>query len=338
MDALSEVLKTIRLDGAMYINAEFTAPWCAAASYGLPRATAQTAGADHIVFFHCLTEGQCNARLVDGEETLSLRSGDLILFPHDHRHLLGSDLQLPPVDADSVTPKAAAGELIQLRHGGGGVATRFVCGYLACNRRVSKALLAALPEMLRIPLRDDLTGTWLFELLLHGVNESSAQRPGAQSILAKLSELLFAEALRRYASCQPGQQGWLAGLQDPIVGRALALLHRQPAHAWTVEALAGAVASSRSVLAERFTRLTGESPMQYLTGYRLALAAQALRSGRDGIASIAANVGYGSEAAFTRAFKREFELPPAAWRKREAIDVAGASPGSPATAPAAPAS
>lgn len=325
MDALSEVLKTIRLDGAVYINAEFTAPWCAAASYGLPRSTAQTAGADHIVFFHCLTEGHCSARLVDGGDTLELRSGDLIMFPHDHRHLLGSDLRLPPVDANSVTPKVPPGELIQLKHGGGGDSTRFVCGYLACNRRVSKALLASLPEMLHVPLREDPASAWLFDLLLLGVNESSAQRPGAQSILAKLSELLFAEALRRYADRLPEQQGWLAGLQDPIVGRALALLHRQPAYAWTVETLASRVASSRSALAERFARLTGESPMQYLAGYRLALAAQALRSGREPVANIAANVGYGSEAAFTRAFKREFELPPAAWRKRDVAGAAGAA-------------
>ncbi|HET6545681.1 MAG TPA: AraC family transcriptional regulator [Rhodanobacteraceae bacterium] len=327
MDALSEVLKTIRLDGAVYIHAEFTAPWCAEVCYGLPRATAQGAGADHIIFFHCLTEGRCRARLAEGGETLELRSGDLIVFPHDHRHLLGSDLRLTPVDANSVTPKAPPGELIQLRHGGGGEATRFVCGYLACNRRVSRALLSALPQLLHVPLRDDPAGAWLLDLLMLGVHESSLMRPGAQSILTKLSELLFAEALRRYDhDLPPEQQGWLSGLRDPIVGRALAMLHRQPAHAWTVDALAGAVSSSRSVLAERFTRLTGESPMQYLTGHRLALAAQALRSSHDPVARIAARVGYGSEAAFTRAFKREFTMPPVAWRKCGAMGAAGSWP------------
>lgn len=329
MDALSEVLKTIRLDGAVYLNAEFTAPWCAEACYGMPRGGAQVAGADHIIFFHCLTEGRCYARLADGGDELELRSGDLMVFPHDHRHLLGSDLRLPAVDASSVTPRAPPGELIQLRYGGGGEATRFVCGYLACNRRVSRALLSALPEMLRVPLREDPSSAWLLDLLLLGVNESSTHRPGAQSVLTKLSELLLTEALRRYADeLPPDQPGWLAGLRDPIVGRALALLHRQPADAWTVEALAHAVASSRSALAERFLRLTGQPPMHYLTGYRLALAAQALRSGQLSVATIALQVGYGSEAAFTRAFKREFAMPPAAWRRHETDGPANAGPSS----------
>ncbi len=316
MDSLSEVLKTIRLDGAVYLNAEFTAPWCVQAQYGLPRDTVR---ADHVIFFHCLVEGCCHARLVDGDDTLDLQVGDLIVFAHDHRHLLGSDLGLPAIDATLITPPAPVDELIQLRHGGGGDATRFVCGYLACNRRMSLPLLSALPQMLRVRLGGDAGSTWLLDLLRLGVRESIAGHAGAESIRAKLSELLFAEALRRHAeSLPPDATGWLAGLRDPLVGRALALIHTQSAHAWTVETLAREVASSRSVLAERFVKLMGEPPMQYLIRYRLARAAQALLGTRATVASVAEAAGYGSEGAFTRAFKREYGAPPAAWRRQSA--------------------
>ena len=166
--------------------------------------------------------------------------------------------------------------MLQLRAGGGGAATRFICGYLACDRRASHALLGSLPPMLRIPLGDISLSGWLADLLRVGVQESQAQRPGSQSLLAKLSELAFTEALRRYAQSNPLElKGWLAGLQDPYVGRALALLHGDP-RGWTVEELAREVALSRSALAERFTDLIGEPPMQYLTRWRLTLAAHAL--------------------------------------------------------------
>ena len=177
-------------------------------------------------------------------------------------------------------------------------------------------MLGSLPPILRIPLGDISLSGWLADLLRVGVQESQAQRPGSQSLLAKLSELAFTEALRRYAQSNPPElKGWLAGLQDPYVGRALALLHGDSRRGWTVEELAREVALSRSALAERFTNLIGEPPMQYLTRWRLTLAAHALRAGSEGIAPIAERSGYDSEASFTRAFKREFGLPPTAWRK-----------------------
>lgn len=317
MDPLSSVLQSIRLDGAVFLNAEFTAPWCVEASFGMPEPQLRQTGADHVVFFHCLIEGQCLASLVGSPHTLRLQAGDLIFFPHDNRHRMGSYMGAPMVNTDHLPRSVPPGELIQLCHGGGGDATRFVCGYLACNRQVSRSLLSALPEMFRVSLREDPGSAWLFDMLLLGVRESAAHRPGAASILTKLSELLFAEALRRYADEQPaGQGGWLAGLRDPLVGRALALLHAEPAHAWTVDSLARAVASSRSALADRFVRLTGAPPMQYLASHRLALAAQALRCGQAPVARIAESTGYASEAAFTRAFKRHYGMPPSGWRRQ----------------------
>ena len=264
MDALSDVLKSVRLEGAVYINAEFTAPWCVQAKFGLASVRARLAGAEHVLFFHFLTEGACKVRLADSVEALDVAAGDLILFTNEDKHLMGSDLHLAPVEAASlIAANAAAGrDLIQMRHGGGGAATRFVCGYLACSRSVVRPLFEALPRVLRIPIGDGPASALVRDLLRVGVRESSESRPGAGSMLAKLSELLFVEALRRYVEALPPEgTGWLAGVRDPQVGRALALMHAGPGSAWTVDELARRVALSRSTLAERFTTLVGEPPM-----------------------------------------------------------------------------
>jgi AraC-like DNA-binding protein len=319
MDALSDVLKSVRLEGAVYINAEFTAPWCVQAKFGLASVRARLAGAEQVVFFHFLTEGKCKVRLTDGAEVLDVAAGDLLLFPREEKHLMGSDLHLAPVEAATLisADAAATTDLIQMRHGGGGAATRFVCGYLACSRSLCRPLLDTLPRLLRIPIGDGPEAALLRHLLRVGVRESSATRPGTESMLAKLSELMFVEAMRRYAeSMPPGGKGWLAGVRDPQIGHALALLHAEPDRVWTVDDLARRVALSRSALAERFAALVGEPPIQYLMRWRLALAAQTLRSAGDAIAHVAAQTGYESLTAFNRAFKREFGMPPAAWRRQ----------------------
>ena len=317
MDALSNVLKTLRLEGAVYLNAEFTAPWCIQARYGLASVRERIAGAEHVVFFHYFVEGGCKVPLANGGH-LEASAGDLLLFPQDDKMLMGSDLHLQPVEAHDLLDEDsdADADVIQIRHGGGGASTRMVCGYLASNRSVCRVLFDALPPVLRIPVGDKPSATMLRELLRAGVRESAAGRPGAESLLAKLSELLFVEALRTYVeTLPPEQRGWLAGLRDPALGRALALLHGDPGRAWTVDILAHEAAMSRSALADRFTAVIGEPPMQYLTRWRLALAAQALRDSGEALARIAERSGYESEAAFSRAFKREFGMPPAAWRR-----------------------
>ena len=318
MDALSDVLKSVRLEGAFYLNAEFTAPWCIRGECSVPSVRQRLAGAEHVVFFHFLTEGDCKVRLTDGGEVLDVAAGDLILIPQDDRHLLGSDVRLAPLEADSLVGADGAfdGDFVQLRSGGGGAVTRFVCGYLACSRSICRPLIDALPRVLRIPIGDATASAQLRELLRMGVRESLASRPGAESMLAKLSELMFVEALRRYVeNLPPGGNGWLAGVRDAHIGHAMALLHGEPGRAWTVDELAREVAMSRSAFAERFAALVGESPMQYLMRWRLALAAQTLRSGGEAITRVAERSGYESEAAFSRAFKREFGMPPATWRK-----------------------
>ncbi len=317
MDALSDVLKSVRLEGAVYLTAEFTTPWCIRGECGLPSVRAKLAGAEHVAFFHYLTEGSCKVRLADGGEIQEARAGDLILFPQEGRHLMGSDLQLAPMEAEAAAAEGSGfqGSVFHMRYGGGGAVTRFTCGYLACSRAVFRPLFDALPRMLCIPMGDDASAMMRM-LLQAGVRESSAGQPGGASMLAKLAEFLFVEAMRRHLSRLPSEsKGWLAAVRDAHVGKALALLHAEPERPWTVDSLAQQVALSRSALAERFTTLIGEAPMHYLTRWRLALAARTLRSGSDAISRIAERSGYESEAAFNRAFKREFGVPPAAWRR-----------------------
>src|SRR3954470_2263454 len=228
MDALSDVLKSVRLEGAVYLNAEFTAPWCIRGELGLASVRERLASAEHVAFFHFLTEGSCKVRLLEGSEVFEASAGDLILFPQEGRHLMGTDLQLAPVESKA-TIEALPGadpEIFQMRYGGGGAATRFTCGYLALSRSVFRPLFEALPRVLCIQMGAGPAAAMLRELFRAGVRESAALRPGAGSMLAKLAALLFVEALRCYiARLPPGGKGWLAGVRDAHVGRALALLH-----------------------------------------------------------------------------------------------------------------
>jgi AraC-like DNA-binding protein len=316
MDALSEVLKVLKLNSGLFLEAEFTAPWCIDSAPGTDDVRHILPDAEQVSIYHLVTEGRCRAALPGTDETVELHEGDLIMFPHGDGHRLGSDLQLAPVGAEVLVEPSPEGGLARINHGGGGARTRFVCGFLACDKRLCRPLLGALPRMLRVELGDGPASAWITATLRHGASETHAPRPGSDALLGRLSELLFVEAIRHYTASLPQEQlGWLAGLRDPFVGKALALLHAEPARDWEVEELARQSGLSRSALNERFNALIGEPPMQYLTGWRLALASQALASSNDAVARIAERVGYDSEAAFNRAFKREFGVPPAAWRR-----------------------
>jgi len=315
MDALSDALRVLRLTGAVFLDAEFTEPWCVVSD---PRSHDELrAGDPDIVFFHVLTEGRCKARLIAEGEALELGVGDLLMLPRGTRHLMGSDLQLAPANADSIV-RPGEGGMLRIDHGGGGEKTRFVCGFLRCDERLCGPLLESLPLILRVPLGDGPATAWLTGLLQAGTRESAAPRPGSETVLAKLSELLFVEAMRRYIETLSDQQrGWLAGLGDRFIGRALALMHEDPAHDWTVDELAENVGLSRSALAQRFTDFIGQPPIQYLTRWRLTIAAQRLRNEKTTLVRVAEDCGYESEAAFNRAFKRALGTTPAAWRRGE---------------------
>jgi AraC-like DNA-binding protein len=318
MDILSDALRVIRLKGALFLNAEFGEPWCVDAPAGTELGRIAGSGDRHLAVCHLVTEGRCWVQAMSGPP-IELSAGDVAVLPHGDAHRIGSGLHGAALSAgDAVHVKLPS--LEYTRYGGPGAATVVVCGWFAYERDLRNPMMAALPIVLRARLRARPSTLWLESAIRYAVDESASQRPGSRIIADKLAELLFVEALRAYAeTLAKGQTGWLAALRDPLVGRSIALMHERPGEAWTVASLAGAAHSSRTVLAERFAALVGMPPMQYLTQWRIALAAHLLRA-EDGpsLARVAEQIGYDSEAAFSRAFKRQYGLPPGAWRRRAA--------------------
>lgn len=316
MDVLSEVLRVVKLEGALFFNGEFSAPWCFFSERSTKHAHLLAPGAEHLIIFHFLTEGRAVARLEDSEK-LELTEGDIVIFPHGDPHFVGNGLPEKPVDSFAIFAKNMAEGLKLSRFGGGGAVTRFVCGFMACDPRLSEVFLSGLPRMLKVRVTDEPSGRWLENSIRFSVGEEDNVEAGSGLVITKLSELLFVETLRRYINSLPEEQtGWLAGARDPIIGKALALLHKEPADPWTIESLARQLGISRTRLGERFQHFLDESPMAYLTKWRLKLGADALLSTDDSVSEIAAMVGYGSESAFNRAFKREYDQPPAQFRRK----------------------
>jgi AraC-like DNA-binding protein len=317
VEVLSEVLKAVRLHGALFYNAEFSAPWCAH-SVDAPTVTSHLSpNSKHVIIFHLLTEGSGYASLEGHDRRIPLNAGDILIVPHGDQHILGNGSSVTPVDRAHVLDQVLSQGLKVSRMGGGGELTKFVCGYLSCDPELSRVFLGGLPPILKVSIRDDASGQWLENAIRYSVDNMDPSRPGGETVLAKLAEVLFVETLRRHIALLPSEQiGWLAGIRDPEVGKTLALLHRKPADPWTIASLAREVGTSRSVLAERFRRYLSETPIAYLTRWRLQLGAQMLTSTSSSVAEIAAEVGYESEASFNRAFKREFVLPPARFRSQ----------------------
>ncbi len=314
MDALSEVLKIVKLRGALFFNAEFSAPWCVASSQSSQIAPLLCPGAGHVIIYHYLADGRAYAQLPGGSRR-DLGLGDVVIFPHGDAHILGNGAG-KPVSSQTIFAKNLSNGLKVARYGGGGELTKFVCGYMACDPSLSEVLLVGLPSMFVVNIGNDSAGQWLANSIQFSVREAGGPGTGSDVVLAKLSEVLFVETLRRFIQDLPDKQkGWLAGARDPVIGEALALLHKNPAHPWTVANLAHQVGVSRTRFAERFRHFLGEPPMAYLARWRLKLAAEILVSSNANVAEIAAEVGYASEAAFNRVFKREFGCPPAQFRR-----------------------
>jgi AraC-like DNA-binding protein len=315
MDVLSEVLKVVRLEGSLFFNAEFSAPWCLRASPSSAFAPYLAPDAKHLILFHLVTQGRAYARLHDGRRE-ELTAGDIVVLPHGDAHFLENG-SAKPVDSLKAFSKNLTQGLKVVRFGGGGETTKFVCGYLACDPQLSDVFLAGLPPILRVHADKDPSSQWLEHAIRFSVGERDGSNAGSGVVLAKLSEVLFVETLRRYINAlPPGETGWLAGARDPVIGQALAVMHKEPAHPWTVLNLARRVGLSRTRLAERFRHFLGDSPMAYLAQWRLKLGAEILQSTENSVAEVAAAVGYGSEAAFNRAFKRKFASPPAQFRRK----------------------
>src|ERR1700722_7713605 len=317
-DPLSDVLKTVRLTGAAYFDIAAQAPWSVhspARDLILPRILP---GADHLIAYHVVTAGRCFASLDDGE-AVPLEAGEVVTFTNADPHVMSSSagMRADPPTADMIDI-AEAGHLpfhVNLMNGGA-VSARLVCGYLACDSRPFNPLLEALPPMLKAgdPRKND-TG-WLGQFIHFAVAEVAEKRAGSESVLTKHSELMLLEVVRRYIATLPDQKtGWLAGLRDPSVSKALALIHSRPSFSWTIEGLARQCGTSRSVFAERFVQLLGIPPMHYLAQWRMQVAAEMLNRRNLNMAAIASEIGYESEAAFSRSFKRMMGVTPSAWRQ-----------------------
>jgi AraC-like DNA-binding protein len=317
VDALSETLRVVRLVGAIFINGRFTAPWCYQSPPAHTAAPLLEPGAERVIIFHLITQGDCYVEL-PGEPPLRLIAGDVVLFPQGDPHRMASQPGLRPARGAPLH-KVLAHRPRYLNYGGGGTATCLVCGYLACDQRLAQMLLAGLPTIVRVNVRGSSAGAWLESSVRYALAEAHSPRPGGAGVLAKLAEVLFIEVLRLYMTEQSaGRTGWLAAVGDRIVGGALTAMHKRPAHPWTLGELARSAGTSRSVLAERFQHFMGSSPMQYLTQWRMLLASNLLRGSTARLARIAEDVGYKTDTAFSRAFRREFGAPPATWRKEQA--------------------
>ncbi|HEV8409301.1 MAG TPA: AraC family transcriptional regulator [Gemmatimonadaceae bacterium] len=318
MDALSDLLRVVRLDGAFFFAVEAADPWSVetvAARDLQPRILPH---AEHLISYHIITEGRCYGNLLDGD-AVELVPGDVLVFPHGDAHLISS------VRGKKVNPNSHTTQLVRFPNSArvgptGPTTTSIICGFLGCDRGPFNPLLASLPRMMHLR---GMSKGWIGGFTQQLINESREQRSGSESVLTRLAEVMFIEVLRRYVDeLPPGQTGWLAGLQDEVVGRVLMLLHSRPAHHWTLPDLAHEVASSRSALAERFSSIIGQPPMQYLTQWRMQVAANLLAQSSTKVSAIGAQVGYESEAAFSRAFKKATGLAPGAWRgaKRPVAD------------------
>jgi AraC-like DNA-binding protein len=317
LDAFSDVLRVLRLSGGVFLEAEFTAPWCINGRISADACKPFLAAPRHIIASHFVVSGHMQL-CIDGDATIDVRAGELILLARNDAHTFGSDLSIAPMPAGDIIQPPETGSISRIKYGGGGQATQLLCGFLGSETAFSP-LLSSLPSLLKLDLRATASGAWIESSFRFAVSEIATGRVGSTTVIAKLSELLFVEAVSQYVASLPAERrGWLAGLRDPHIGRALALLHARPVEDWTAEALALEVGMSRSVFAERFTALVGQPPMQYLTLWRMHLAAQQLREGRGNVAQIGFAVGYESEAAFSRAFKRQFGTSPGTWRKQSA--------------------
>lgn len=315
LDALSDVLRVIRLSGGVFLEAEFTAPWCINGRISADDCTPFLAAPRHVIASHFVATGHMQLRIGSGA-IIDVGAGELVLLPRNDAHTFGSDLSIAPTPASEVIQPPEVGDIARIRYGGGGEETQLLCGFLACETPFSP-LLSSLPSVLKLDVRATASGAWIESSFRFAVSEIAAGRVGSTTVIAKLSELLFVEAVGQYVASLPAERrGWLAGLRDPHIGRALALLHARPTESWTAEALALEVGMSRSVFAERFTAMVGQPPMQYLTLWRMHVAAQLLREGRGNVGQIGFAVGYESEAAFSRAFKRQFGTSPGTWRRQ----------------------
>jgi len=322
-DVLSEVLRAVRLTGAVFFKVDAWAPWVAEAPAAKWIAPHVMPGAEHVIEYHLITRGSCWAGIV-GDTPVQLSAGDVIVFPQGDAHTVSSAPGMRGPDADPELFRRPADVQLPIAmslNTAGPEKTEVLCGFIGCDARPFNPLLATLPRALHVKREQIGDGALLEHLMRAAVGESGAPKPGSETMLSRLSELLFIEIVRHYCAQLPSDtKGWLAGLRDDVIGRSLSILHDRPAEPWSLESLAREVGLSRSALAERFHSFVGTPPMQYLARWRMQLAASLLSGSQLTLSQVAERVGYGSETALSRAFKRLVGVAPSAWRE-------GARPG-----------
>lgn len=329
MDALSKLLRAMRLSGCVFFDAEFTAPWCVAGRARPEDLPPDMPVPGHLMEYHYVVDGELYLQSNGGAPLLA-RKGALLLLPRNDFHMLSSHTGLKPVENDALNTVQIESGIARIRYGGGGKRTQMLCGYLGTDD-INNPLLMCLPTVMQLDLLNTSTGAWIQGAIRHTMRELSQGGPAVAANLATLAEVLFAEAVRSYLKDLPeGQSGWLAGLRDPVTSKAIALIHTQLDRPWTLEHLAREVGASRSSLIDKFVRLVDASPMQYLRRRRLLRAAEELDCDKRTVSEIGFAAGYESEAAFSRAFKREFGVSPKAYRNagRPAPETASGSGGS----------
>ena len=312
-DVLAETLRAVRLTGSVFLNARFTEPFGVVSPKQYDERTPM-AHLRHVSIFHLIAAGACMIEIATGERR-TVSAGDVVLLPFADAHKFWSgdfvDMAFAP---DLMRPGPVKG-LWTVDHGGGGETTRMVCGFIESAEFLLAPVFRSLPPLVVERTRDDKAAAVITATVREILSLADVATAGTELMLARLMELLFVEVVRCYAARLPASaKGWFAALNDPIAGRALQLVHSDPARRWTVDELAREAGASRTVLAERFNAVMGQAPIEYVTGWRMQLASERLRNGNDSIGTIAADVGYESEAAFNRAFKRVTGVTPGVWR------------------------
>jgi AraC-like DNA-binding protein len=310
LDILNEMLASLRLSGGLFLDGEFSAPWSVLSHISPDDCARFFPIPQHVIAYHFVRSGRLSCRVGDGDP-MPVKAGEIVLLPRNEPHFLDGPVPTKSVDARTLLGPAGSDGLFHVRWGGGGALTTVYCGYLGTTE-AEHILLQSLPSIMTVGV-SQLPDDWVKRTLDFAAGRLSHDSP---EMVGKLAEGLFAEAVRRYVAAMPAEEmGWLAGLRDPAVGKALALIHHRYAEPWTLDLLAREAGASKTVLVDRFRALVGESPMQYCADWRMRVATQMLRSNRHNASSVAYSVGFNSEAAFNRAFKREYGVPPATWRR-----------------------